>query len=55
MIFMTTAQIMQLGKKCSMCEEKAKWFDSSNENAHAYCDKHFPGRVCECEICKDNH
>lgn len=52
MMQVTLAQLIQLGKKCSLCEEKAKWLDKYDENAPAYCDKHFPGRICECEICK---
>lgn len=52
MIFITTAQFLQLGKKCSMCDENAKWLDKFDENAPAYCDRHFPGRTCECEICQ---
>lgn len=52
MTFLTTAQICQLGKKCSMCEEKATWLDKFDENAPAYCDNHFPGRICKCDICQ---
>lgn len=45
---------MKLGKKCSLCDMKATWLDRFDENAYAYCDHHFPGRICECEICKNN-
>ena len=56
MTFLTPAQFFQLGRKCSLCEDKAKWFkwvDKFDENAPAYCDKHYPGRSCDCEICKN--
>ena len=52
MIFLTDAQLFQLGRKCSFCDTRAVWLDKFDENAPAYCDHHFPGRVCECEICK---
>ncbi len=55
MIELTLAQLSQLGRKCSMCNEKAVWLDKLDENGFAYCDKHFPGRVCECEICSSQH
>lgn len=54
MTFLTTAQVFQLGRKCSMCQETAKWLDKFDKNAPAYCDRHFPGRICECEICKQD-
>jgi len=52
MTFITPSQLVKLGSKCCMCNETAKWLDRFKENSPAYCDKHFPGRVCECEICK---
>lgn len=52
MIFVTPSQLAQIGRKCSMCDEKAQWLDKFDENSFAYCDRHFPGRVCECEICQ---
>lgn len=52
MTFITPAQLFQLGRKCSLCKNQAKWFDKYDENSPAYCDRHYPGRICECEICK---
>lgn len=51
MTFLTPSQFFQLGRKCSMCEEKAKFIDKCDEKMPAYCDKHFPGHICECEVC----
>ncbi len=53
MTFLTIPQFFQLGKKCSMCQEKAKWLDKFDESRPAYCDKHFPGRIYEYEIHKE--
>jgi hypothetical protein len=53
MTFITIAQFLQLGRKCILCNANAQWLDKFDENAPAYCDHHFPGRVCECEICKE--
>ncbi len=54
MTFLTPSQFFQLcsKKKCAMCKENAIWIDKLDENMPAYCDEHFPGRTCECEICK---
>ncbi len=49
MIELTVAQLMQLGRKCSMCDENAVWLDKLDENAPAYCDRHFPFKYWECE------
>lgn len=51
MTLITIAELIQIGRKCSMCEEKATWLDKFDEKMPAYCDRHFPGRVCDCEIC----
>lgn len=50
-ILISKVQLAQLGKKCSMCEEKAKFFDTVNEEMPSYCDRHFPGNICQCEVC----
>ena len=51
MTILTITQVLQLGRKCSFCDKPAEWLDKFDENASAYCDHHFPGRTCECEIC----
>lgn len=53
MTFLIYTQFYQLGRKCSMCDDTAKWLDKFDEKEHAYCDRHYIGRVCECEICKE--
>jgi len=42
MTFLTYAQLIQLGRKCSHCDKKAKWLDKYNEKNPAYCDEHYP-------------
>lgn len=42
MMSITPVQLFQLGDNCSLCEEKAVWFDKLHEKAPCYCDKHFP-------------
>lgn len=37
---MTIDQFLSIGKKCSMCDQKATWLASMD--APAYCDRHFP-------------
>jgi hypothetical protein len=49
MTLMTIQQVIQLGHKCSMCDQTAKWLHRFDENAPAYCDGHFPGGMCEKE------
>ncbi len=44
-------ELIQLGKRCSMCAEVAIYFDKYDENMPVYCHRHFPGRICSCEIC----
>ncbi len=50
MTFLTQAQLSQLGRKCSLCNDKSKWLDKFDEHAPSYCDRHFPGKSCECEV-----
>ena len=37
-------------KKCYMCDKYATWVNDEEEKG--YCERHFPGRICECDICK---
>lgn len=54
MTFLTPSQLSQLGRSCSLCDARAKWLDKLDENSPAYCDKHFPGKICQCEYCKEH-
>lgn len=40
-------------KKCYLCNELSVWVNPEEE--FGYCDRHFPGRVCECEVCKNEN
>jgi len=42
MTFLTIAQLMQLGKKCSLCDKNATWLCKFNKEAPVYCDEHYP-------------
>jgi hypothetical protein len=47
---------LRSSRKCSMCNEFATWIpnDKEDKDCPVYCDRHFPCRICDCEICKEN-